>query len=262
MNDLQIFEYVDSQKIRTTTIDEVVWFVAKDVCNILGLTNPRKAVSVLDEEDTKGVTISDTLGGPQNMNVVNEAGLYELIIRSRKPDAKKFKRWIMHDVIPQVIRTGTYSVPGKRVLYSPKFVQRFAANQDRVKQGYFSVISELGVRLYGKLEIAGYMIADKDPKGKELRPDISVGKRWAKYLADHYPEDINRFQEYMHLLPNGMEIPARMYELALLPKFITFVETVWIKEHAYEYFQDRDPKAIDYLIKLIPDMRVPQLAIA
>ena len=129
MNDLQIFEYVDSQKIRTTTIDGVVWFVAMDVCNILGLTNSRKAVSDLDDEDKDDVTISDTIGRLQKMNVINEAALYELIAKSRKPDAKKFKRWIYHDLIPQVIRTGSYSVPGKRVLYSPKFVQRFAANQ-------------------------------------------------------------------------------------------------------------------------------------
>lgn len=262
MNDLQIFEYVDSQKVRTKVIDDQVWFVASDVCKVLGMTNPTESLKALDDDEKGSLRISEGTslrGGNPNVNVINEAGVYRLIFRSNKPDAKKFQRWLAHDVVPKLLR-GISPIPTQ--FYSPKFIQRFAANQDRVASGYFSVISELGVRLYGKLEIAGYMIAEKDPKGKELRPDISVGKLWAKYLAENYPEDLGRHQDYMHLLPNGMEIPAKMYELALLPKFITFVENVWIKEHAYEYFQARDPKAIEYLVKLIPDIKIPRLAIA
>lgn len=84
------------------------WFVAKDVCEILGIVNPRDALSNLDD-DEKGVANTDTLGGEQTLNTVSESGLYSLILRSRKPEAKVFKRWITHEVLPSLRKVGLYS---------------------------------------------------------------------------------------------------------------------------------------------------------
>lgn len=81
------------------------WFVAADVCRALGLGNSRQTLSYLDD-DEKGVITSDTLGGKQEMSTINEPGLYSLILRSRKPEAKAFKRWITHEVIPAIRKTG------------------------------------------------------------------------------------------------------------------------------------------------------------
>ena len=81
------------------------WFVAADVCRALGLENSRQTLSYLDD-DEKGVIISDALGGKQEMSTINEPGLYSLILRSRKPEAKAFKRWITHEVIPAIRKTG------------------------------------------------------------------------------------------------------------------------------------------------------------
>jgi anti-repressor protein len=109
MNDgLQIFDY-QSKEIRVT-LDEQgePWWVAKDVCEILEIKNSRQAVSKLDD-DEKGVILNDTLGGPQDMAIVNEPGLYRLIMQSRKKEAREFQRWIAHDVLPQIRRTGQYS---------------------------------------------------------------------------------------------------------------------------------------------------------
>lgn len=83
------------------------WFVAADVCRALGLGNSRQTLSYLDD-DEKGVITSDTLGGKQEMSTINEPGLYSLILRSRKPEAKAFKRWITHEVIPAIRKTGGY----------------------------------------------------------------------------------------------------------------------------------------------------------
>lgn len=83
------------------------WFVAKDVCDALGLGNSRMALSRLDE-DEKGVSSVDTPGGKQEMQTVNEPGLYTLVLSSRKPEAKAFKRWVTHDVLPKIRRTGGY----------------------------------------------------------------------------------------------------------------------------------------------------------
>ena len=83
------------------------WWVANDICTILELGNPRSSLALLDE-DEKGVHVIDTPGGLQNMTTVNEAGLYSLIFRSRKEEAKAFKRWISHDVLPSIRKKGGY----------------------------------------------------------------------------------------------------------------------------------------------------------
>ena len=83
--------------------------MAADVCRALGLGNSSKAIMPLDD-DEKGITISDTLGGKQEMTTITEPGLYSLILRSRKPEAKAFKRWITHEVIPAIRKTGGYIV--------------------------------------------------------------------------------------------------------------------------------------------------------
>lgn len=81
--------------------------MAKDVCECLELTNTSQTLSYLDD-DEKGITTNDTPGGQQEMSIVSEAGLYSLILRSRKPEAKAFKRWITHEVLPAIRKTGGY----------------------------------------------------------------------------------------------------------------------------------------------------------
>lgn len=111
MNNLQIFDF-KGNNVRTVMIDGEVWFVAKDICDVLGLTNSRQALSGLDDEDKKGVSIDDTLGGKQTMNAINESGLYQLVFASRKPEAKDFKRWVTSEVLPSIRKTGQYSQEG------------------------------------------------------------------------------------------------------------------------------------------------------
>ncbi|MGG3624362.1 phage antirepressor [Bacillus gobiensis] len=107
MNRLQkVFQY-QSFQVRTIIKDNQPWFVTKDVCCILEIKNSRDAVSRLDG-DEKGVVLTDTLGGQQELSVVNEPGLYTLILGSRKSEAKQFKRWITHEVIPSIRKTGGY----------------------------------------------------------------------------------------------------------------------------------------------------------
>ena len=105
--ELTQFTYGDSS-LRVVEIDSQPWFVAKDVCGILGLANMRSSLAALDE-DEKGVHTMDTLGGNQEMTVISEPGLYSLILRSRKPEAKTFKRWVTHEVLPSIRRHGMYA---------------------------------------------------------------------------------------------------------------------------------------------------------
>ena len=102
----RVFNYQGSQ-VRTATIDGQPWFVAADVCAILDLVNPSQALARLDD-DEKGVISTDTPGGVQSMATVSEPGLYALILGSRKPEARAFKRWVTHDVLPSIRQTGSY----------------------------------------------------------------------------------------------------------------------------------------------------------
>lgn len=101
-------------QVRSVMIKGEPYFVAKDVCDVLGLTNSRKSLSALDL-DEKGVTISDTLGGKQEMATVNESGLYSLIFQSRKPEAKQFRKWVTSEVLPAIRRQGFYIHPSAQL---------------------------------------------------------------------------------------------------------------------------------------------------
>lgn len=94
------------------------WFVRNDVCTILGLGNPSQASARLDD-DEKGVISTDTLGGVQEIAVVNEAGLYNLILGSKKPEAKAFRRWITHEVLPEIRKTGSFGAAIDHALSDP-----------------------------------------------------------------------------------------------------------------------------------------------
>lgn len=111
--DLMPFHYGDTI-VRTVVIDGDVEFVAADVCRVLEHSNPSVAVSGLDD-DERGLRIVETPSGAQQMVTVTEAGLYTLIIRSRKAEAKKFRRWVTHEVLPTIRKTGgAYIAPGSQ----------------------------------------------------------------------------------------------------------------------------------------------------
>lgn len=117
MSDIVSFTYNVPANIRTINRDNEPWFVAKDVCEILGLNDVSKACERLESDD-KGVHPIPTPGGTQEMLVINEPGLYWLIVRSDKPAAKPFIRWVTHEVLPSIRKTGGYELPGRRVLGS------------------------------------------------------------------------------------------------------------------------------------------------
>ena len=111
MNKLEIFKNQDFGEIRAISINDEPYFVGKDVAMILGYTNPRKAViDHVDDDDKKdGVTIRDSIGREQKPVLINESGLYSLIFSSKLPNAKKFKRWVTSEVLPEIRKTGSYT---------------------------------------------------------------------------------------------------------------------------------------------------------
>lgn len=127
MNDLQIFKNSEFGEIRTVTKNNEPWFVAIDVCNALDLKNPTVSVGRLDEDEVTKFNLGGLSG---ESNIVSEYGLYNLILASRKKEAKKFKRWITHDVIPTIRKHGAYmsSEVIEKTLSDPDYLIRLATN--------------------------------------------------------------------------------------------------------------------------------------
>lgn len=126
MNEIQVFNYGASE-IRTVQRDGQTWWVLKDVCETLGIENYRNVASRLDD-DEKDVHPMDTPGGKQTVLIINESGLYNVILRSDKAEAKRFKRWVTHEVLPAIRKHGGYLTPAKieEVLLNPDTIIRLA----------------------------------------------------------------------------------------------------------------------------------------
>lgn len=107
-NEIQRFDFKGAALRTLTDENGEPWFVAKDVCDILGLENSRKATAELDSDEKNTVTISDGIAGNPNKTIISEPGLYRLVMKSRKSEAKEFQRWVTHEVLPQIRKTGGY----------------------------------------------------------------------------------------------------------------------------------------------------------
>jgi hypothetical protein len=177
------FQYNGLLDIRYKAVGEEIVFVAADVCNALGIGNTSQAVKRLDQ-DEKGIYPIDTLKGKQRLLCVNEPGLYTLILSSDKPEAKQFKRWITHDVIPEIRRSGKYSTPEYRLTQFSKTTQ--------IPPGYWCVyVMTVTYSMTGN----EFLIDDAMPGGV-------IGKEWFKYLktTSYNMKNVKRFP---HTFPDS-----------------------------------------------------------
>ena len=128
MNQLQVFNNTEFGQVRTMMIDGSPWFVAKDVCECLDINNSRQALARLDSDEKNSVILNDGTPGNPEKGIVNEYGVYSLVLSSRKPSAKAFKRWITHEVIPAISKHGAYMTGEtlEQALTSPDFLIRLA----------------------------------------------------------------------------------------------------------------------------------------
>ncbi len=191
MNNLpQVFNYQDKQ-VRTVVIDGEPWFVAKDVCEILEIQNTTDATKRLDVDEVTRFNLGGLAG---ETNIVNEHGLYNLILGSRKPEAKQFKRWITHEVIPSIRRTGSYSLQDPQrliaaalieaqkileqkdqqiALMKPKaeFFDQVASSKDAIDIGTAAKVLHLGIgrnKLFEILRQEGVLMSNNQPYQKYI----------------------------------------------------------------------------------------------
>lgn len=200
---LQDIMYISNQHVRTVIINGEPWFVAKDVCDILDIKNPSDTLRKNLSDWEKGVDTIYTLGGPQQMGIVNESGLYHLIFISRKPEAEAFRRWVTQDLLPTLRKTGRYEIgtpkrkrllPRDRKDIAPGFfaeVKKYILPKDEreVAQNYGCTLKHVQKVLAGTtpsypiMEILVGIAADNRTKGI-LRP-----------VAHRYPQLVLQFTE-------------------------------------------------------------------
>ena len=199
MNNLQIFNNDQFGQIRTTIKDGAPLFVAADVCRALEISKYRDAVSRLDE-DERGSFEVDTPGGTQKMTAVTESGLYVLVLGSRKPEAKAFKRWITHEVLPTIRQTGGY------VSDEQQFVNTYLPFADANTKALFG-------QTLAQLRAANEQLEQQKPKVlfadavSAAHTSILVGEL-AKLLKQN-GVDIGQHRLFQYLRENGYLIKRR-----------------------------------------------------
>ena len=212
-SDVQIFKNETFGEIRTAVIDGEPWFVAVDVCRALEIVNSRDALTRIDE-DEKGVVLTDTPGGKQEVTTVNEPGLYSLVLGSRKPEAKVFKRWITHEVIPSIRKNGGY-IAGQETMSDVELMARaliVAQNVIEEKNRQISGLTEENLLMKPKAEYFDDLVDRKLLTNfRDTAKEFHIGqKRFIAFLTDNgyaYRDAKGR------ILPHQKYVDAGLFEL-------------------------------------------------
>lgn len=133
---IRLFE-ANNMAVRTTIKDGDVWFVAKDICDVVGVSKHRDAAAKLEDFE-RSSAIVDTLGGRQEMTIVNESGMYSLVFRSRKPEAKAFRIWVTNDVLPNLRKNGGYLLGNTEEEIAANAIRTYqwTVERQKTKDGY------------------------------------------------------------------------------------------------------------------------------
>ena len=207
MSNLTAFQF-DNSQVRTILIDDQPWFVGKDVCDILEMGNPRQVLSRLKDYE-KGVQNVDTIGGSQSMTVISESGLYRLVLTSRKPQAEPFQDWVCQEVIPQIRKTGSYSVnqqpelpPNKKavqVAHDVRDILDTLDDQPRLSQ--FLVDQALNAFPAAKNQLNGTPLRGVAEIAEEMGFPVSVNNR--SQLGKFVKSQVGEMAEEEKRLCNG-----------------------------------------------------------
>ena len=187
--ELQVFNNAEFGSVRTTTVNGEVMFVAKDIATILGYSNPRDAINKHVDDEDKGVAKCDTLGGVQDLTIINESGLYSLILSSKMPNARKFKRWVTAEVLPAIRRHGMYAT------------EELIANPDLAIAAFQALKAEREKRiaLEEAVAVQAQQIAELKPKATYY--DVVLKCKDAvniSVIAKDYGWSAQRMNEYLH----------------------------------------------------------------
>lgn len=197
MNEPMVFNNPDFGTIRTVEVNGEPWLVGKDVAQALGYKNPRQALSTNVDDDDRGVHPVDSPSGTQTMTIINESGLYSLVLSSKLPDARKFKRWVTSEVLPSIRKTGGYAVPT-----TEKTLADLTAAVELLTE-------RLDTMLAARESPLSVLPALPEPEGEMGQvPGIAARRRWMRTVSEkldmlstkiHQPHNICLHQVYQIL---------------------------------------------------------------
>jgi Prophage antirepressor len=265
---LEIFKYQSEEEsafneIRTIEQEDgKILFCASDVAKMLGYSRPNDAINDHCRHTSKhripcksgsytnseGAIVEIVKDVP--MLFISEGDVYRLIVRSKLPSAERFERWLFDEVVPSIRKKGFYGKIDRRE--TPNFLIRYQNNLPRIERGYFSVLCELFVTLGPEFSKYGYELPNKGIDGRDLYPDISVGRMFSSYLKKKNHPLEGSHKTYKHTFDDDRpDANARIYPYDLIPDFKRFVLGVWLPEQGPKYFKKKDPLALDYLPKIL-----------
>lgn len=241
MNELQVFKYSDKQ-VRTLLKDNQPWWVLKDVCDILGLTNPSVVADRLDDDERSKFD----LGRQGEATIINESGLYNVILRSDKPEAKPFRKWVTAEVLPTIRKTGGYvgndemfistylpfaddstKTLFRTTLHTVRHQNELILKQQKEIQHKEDVIIGLvdNVELAEKRQILNRVVRYKNANFQErwaelyrqfnMKYHIDIEKRFQAYNRDNKPKmksKLDYVDKVMNKIPELYEIACKLYE--------------------------------------------------
>ena len=206
MDMLKIFEKAEFGRVCVVECEGEPWFVVKDVCECLELTDVSKTISLLDD-DEKGTNSIRTPGGEQQMLVISEPGLYSLILRSRKPEAKAFKRWIIHEVVPSIRKRGLYATEAvmDRILDDPDFgisllqQYKFEREQRKLVEAHRDEAVRTKAEIGSRREATAMNTASRLSKeNDQLRDEIGDSRTWKQVKAIPWLEEVFEVSQAMY----------------------------------------------------------------
>lgn len=184
MSNLSVFSF-EKSPVRTILVSGAPWFSSADVGKILQLSNIRASVALLDD-DEKGVNTIDTPGGKQEISIVSESGLYALIFKSRRPEAKKFRRWVTSEVLPAIRKTGSYSAATLNIAVFGCTAAEYKNTNPEPKGNMRDNASIEQLLILNQLESQNALLIRQGwPKPRRLRYLCEEAQRQMKSLTTH-----------------------------------------------------------------------------
>ena len=198
MNELKVFNNPEFGKVRTVEINGEPWLVGKDVAAALGYQNPQRAIRDHVDEEDKGVTEMVTPGGKQSVPIINESGLYSLVLSSKLPGAKKFRRWVTSEVLPSIRKTGHYTA---------KPMPDYQMESIRVRKA--QLLERLAKEYDGTYRQVLQAHATKELTGEYLLPLPYIGEK--TYSAQEIGEKLGISANKVGMLANRNHLKTKQY---------------------------------------------------
>jgi prophage antirepressor-like protein len=252
---LEVFKY-NNNTVRSVLINHKPWFVAKDICDVLDISNSRNALSnipVLMKNTLVGKANLVGLNSSQKINqlaIVSEAGLYKLVFRSRKPKAEKFGAWLALEVLPDIRESESKKIMQKKI--SPMLTRFKFNSQNNSVLGYWSMLNKMTELFALPLEANGLTLP------KNVLPHISTGRMFCDYLKKHGVDPDKIVRKYTQVYLDGTFVEnVNQYPDLYYPIFTNWLENIWIKKKCAKYLITKmGDNCLPALLSTFPDQNI------